>query len=61
MNVVTEEELRSIKTNQESDGGINLIFRFLASPETINPNPQLSDKMGSITFKKNKLYGYCYR
>lgn len=60
MNVVTEEELKQIKSNVEH-GTINLIFRFLHSPETINPDKNNKEKVGSITFVKNKLFGYCYR
>lgn len=61
MNIVTEEELRAIKEAGNPDGKINVIFKVLTDTQSINPCESSPDRMGSITFGKNKLYGYMYK
>jgi hypothetical protein len=58
MKVVSEEELKILKEKRTGEGQINLIFRFLASPEEIVPN---GARIGSINFSRNRLFGYPYR
>ena len=58
MKVVSEAELKSLRERKEGDAQINLIFRFLASPEEVHA---AGPRVSQVSFSRNSLRGYSYR